>query len=855
MSRRFRLRNSIRECAPSAFGNTGLALPVTALLFALCFTFAAQAQTSRVVVFKIDGLPYEMVERFAREQDPLTGKSRLPWFDYVFFQNGTRLTNFYVRGMSLSAPSWSELDTGQHLQVKGNVEFDRNTLETYDYLGFIPFYVKQGTRGTVDMPGTEVLDSVGNRLLADAYDNYQRRLGGQLYERGSQLATLQRAGQSAFLKNPVQLAGEFITGFDLKGAVYDQMLREMVEKLGDPRVRYLDLWTGIFDHTAHHNNDRESHLAALRELDSLVGRLWTEIQKSPVAPETAFIVVSDHGFNTDEQVISQGFNLVRLLGARAGGGHHVVTKRRLLLDYSIKAMNPFVPQITTTSSQSYYLQGQSTQYPTALVDFDGNERAGIHLRNSTLNVLHILLQQLQRKDISPQLRSATTLAFFQALDHARANWLGDLNGLDLELGALHRAIEKQSALCESQPKKFSDTDQEIGRDDNAKRICVLASEWKMSEKRYQTYAATMRSLLSLQPANFDPAGLRIEELIPKLAMGARNSVYDLQNYVAGLGPEGLILRSDGSLDWDRSFIRLDYFKTIHEQRVRNNVQAGIGDRPIDFITTRIPREAVAPSLSADLRPDDDAVWLYGGPDRQALILPRGEAGGELRLRYLPIANLRQDAQGSIQFDHVDWQAGLPLHIFEDPRLEVPADERAKWLDEWHSDLDWLHALHKTQYSNGLIGLHEQLTFFAAPGIDPTAADLSGDERLVTAFRKRQRISTETDLLIFANNHWNFDVRGFNPGGNHGSLFRVSTHSTLMFAGGDRTGIPKGLAVAEPYDSLSVVPTILALTGRLQSDNQPAEGLAKRGFKRFSGRVIPEVAGRDFSKADLKSTAK
>ncbi len=63
----------------------------------------------------------------------------------------------------------------------------------------------------------------------------------------------------------------------------------------------------------------------------------------------------------------------------------------------------------------------------------------------------------------------------------------------------------------------------------------------------------------------------------------------------------------------------------------------------------------------------------------------------------------------------------------------------------------------------------------------------------------------------------------------------------MFAGGERTGIPRGLAVAEPYDSLSVAPTILALTGNLQSDNQPVENLSKRGFLKFPGRVIPEVA--------------
>src|SRR5947209_20132 len=80
---------------------------VLAILFALSLSITATAQTRRVVAIKVDGLPYELVERFAHERDPLTGKSLLPWFDHIFFQNGTRITNFYVRGMSLSAPSWS----------------------------------------------------------------------------------------------------------------------------------------------------------------------------------------------------------------------------------------------------------------------------------------------------------------------------------------------------------------------------------------------------------------------------------------------------------------------------------------------------------------------------------------------------------------------------------------------------------------------------------------------------------------------------------------------------------------------------------------------------------------------------
>jgi len=185
---------------------------------------------------------------------------------------------------------------------------------------------------------------------------------------------------------------------------------------------------------------------------------------------------------------------------------------------------------------------------------------------------------------------------------------------------------------------------------------------------------------------------------------------------------------------------------------------------------------------------------------------------------------------------------------EDARLDGPLGGRVAWLSEWHTDLEWLRALHKTQYSNGFTGLHEQFMQFPTAGTDVNAAGLSADDRLLQRFRRRQRALVETDMLIVANNHWNFDVRGFNPGGNHGSFFRISTHWTLMLAGGERTGIPRGLAVSEPYDSLSVTPTVLALTGYLQSDNMPVESLARRGFLKFPGRVIAEIAGQNFGKA-------
>ena len=98
---------------------------------------AASAQgVKRLVVVKIDGLPFESVDRYVNKRDPKTGKSMLPWFEEIFYKNGARVENFYTRGISLSGPAWGMLDSGQHMQVKGNVEFDRFTQETYDYLRF-----------------------------------------------------------------------------------------------------------------------------------------------------------------------------------------------------------------------------------------------------------------------------------------------------------------------------------------------------------------------------------------------------------------------------------------------------------------------------------------------------------------------------------------------------------------------------------------------------------------------------------------------------------------------------------------------------------------------------------------------
>ena len=112
--------------------------------------------------------------------------------------------------------------------------------------------------------------------------------------------------------------------------------------------------------------------------------------------------------------------------------------------------------------------------------------------------------------------------------------------------------------------------------------------------------------------------------------------------------------------------------------------------------------------------------MSSGANRQALILSRRNTDGGLSLRYLPISGLRQDASGRLQFKRIDWQAGLPLQIFEDPNLIIPTSDRTAWLNEWHTDTEWLNALHKTHYSNGLIGL--QVVNFAEVVSEPVLGD-------------------------------------------------------------------------------------------------------------------------------------
>ncbi|MEQ1948828.1 MAG: alkaline phosphatase family protein [Bryobacteraceae bacterium] len=788
--------------------------------FAFCAAFlvlgTANAQPApnnveRLVIIKVDGLPQGVLDRYA--QPDAGGRVRLGWINEIFARNGVWMENFYTRGISLSAPSWSLMETGQHLVIHGNVEYDRYTLRSWDYLNFFPFYLTYPASKHADMPGVELLDQVGVPLLLDRFPFDQRYQSFQLLQRGIWWGTLQRSLRQRFTAQPLkELFDEWQIGFSFSKSVYQSTERDVLRNLKNPNIKYIDYFTGEYDHTAHLTNDRVAQLHVVEELDTLVGRIWQGIQESPLADRTALILVSDHGMNTSESVYSQGYSLVDWLNSGAGGGHHVITNRHPLTEFKLKGLDPLVSEVVTASKESSYLPGRSAEYPTVVLDLDGNERANIGLRDNALNQLQILVQELTQKKITGPMRVAVLQAFLQILERERPRFAAQLAELREQLTDLRRAIQDHANEAPPVAKRAKKIKAEKGRDSGESvRWNARLDRWKAEERADMEYVAVMERLLALAETDFDPGKFKIEEVIPRKSLGGLNSIYDLQHYVVGTSAECMQLAPDGSLDFAHSFRTVDYLQALSDISVRNNVQKNVSNKPVDFIALRVDRAALARALreESDM---EDGIWLRGGNGKEALLLTRHSSSGTLSIRYLPIEGFKETASGELRIQKCDFSAGAPLQLFEDDAIQAPHE----WLLEWHDEREWLNAVHRSKYSNGIIGLAEQLL------------DQPGQPE------PRRLARLRTDMLVFANDHWNFNVRGFNPGGNHASLFRASTHSVLLFAGGKETGIPKGLKVAAPYDGLSFLPTVLQMMGRPEAE--------------LRGPVIEEMFPKQFATA-------
>lgn len=791
---------SSRITSSSFFTSRGLRLFALSALVASVSSgqSLSHMQPSRVVILKVDGLGADLLYSTMHATDPATGKPRLPWFAHVFDEHGTVFQNFYTRGISLSAPSWSILDTGHHEIIRGNVEYDRYTGEIYDYLNFFPFYIGYARNHQVDMPGVEVLDRAGIPLLIDDYFRYpQVYQSSQLFQRGVRWTTLKDTLTRRFSSKTLVSMLEGIESPSLDAELQKQLEIELEANLMRPEILYLDLYATDVDHMGHLTSDPAALFEVLRRLDGVVGRIWSSIQKSPLAQDTMLVVISDHGMNNVPGVISQTFSLTDLLNSRDGGAHHVVTNRVQLSDYKLKGLNPLVHRVITPSVVSFYLKGEASHYPTAWLDIDGNERAAIHLRNSDLNKIHILLLEISRTDLPQNIRAAAAVLLRETIDRHRAAWENTADEMDAEVAALGQAIaERKSALAREKTKWTAEQRGE-GEDKAARRRETQLHHWESEYTAYIAYVEHLRALLALQPDPGRVFSQKISTLIPEMSLGDNNTVGNLQHYIAGLAPGGLVLDSDGRINERESFVYVNYFSLFAKQRVRNRPQAALTDRPIDFTMMRLPDHLEVPDAPAV----QHAYWLYRDGDSQLMILT--SAGGEIAL--LPVRELQQDNAGKITWTEQPWRAGLPLELFEDPNLHIaPGTDRAEWLCGWHSEREWLKAIHETRYSNGVIGVIEELSPVedyvpGPPGISP----------ILLRYEKRRRELVQADFHVFASDHWNFNTRFPNPGGNHGSFLRISTHSVWMMAG---AGIPTE-QIDQPYDSLNFASTILSLLGK------------------------------------------
>ncbi len=773
------------------------------LLAAACALYCSAAQTAtapppsakRIVILKVDGLGADLLYSNMREIDPATGEPRLPWFAHIFAQGGSIFQNFYTRGISLSAPSWSMLDTGHHTVIRGNVEWDRFTGHVYDYLNFFPFYIGYARNREIDMPGVQVLDRAGIPLVIDAFRWDQTYQSFQLYQRGARWSTLKSVLARRFSSRVLIPMLESAGTPSLDAMLGQQTEKELLAGLQNSQILYLDDYTGDVDHEGHATNEPAALLSDLRRLDALAGRIWSAIQKSSLASQTLFVVVSDHGMNNVPGIHSEAFSLPDLLNSSEGGAHHVMLNRHELSDYKLRGLNPLVKRTFASSTASFYLPNQSTEYPTAWIDLDGNERASLSLRNSDLNKIHILLLQLARPDLKPDVRTAAAKYLTETIQKHRAEWAGTVARLKEELSALNGAVDQRKALLATEPKKFTHESYETGEDKAVRRQAKQLGDWEHEREEYTSYLTHLQALLDFRPDANRRFGGKISELIPQMSLGDANTVHDLQHYAVGPGESGIVLDAAGHLDEGQSFRHVNYFPLLAAQRVRNNPQAALSSKPIDFVALRLPSGGAG----------EQTYWLYATDDDQLLI--HTDESGAITLQ--PVSHLVQNADGRVSFTSAMWHANLPLRLFEDPALKIPdGAERATWLSAQHSEREWLETTHLCQYSNGVIGVSEELSPVAVnvlgtPGMNP----------ILLRYEQHRRELVQPDMEIFAADHWNFNVRNFNPGGNHGAFFRISTHSVWMMAG---AGVPAQV-VTEPYDSLNFASTLLQLLGRPDSD--------------------------------------
>jgi hypothetical protein len=453
-------------------------------------------------------------------------------------------------------------------------------------------------------------------------------------------------------------------------------------------------------------------------------------------------------------------------------------------------------------------------YVTAVIDNFGNARAEVHLRNNDLNRLHLLLQARHRP-LDEEQRGRWRTLFRRTVDEVWT-WLGP------EL-ADYRAYHHGSLAWAHNLRQRTDY---YWRD--------IGNRLKAEAERDAPQLKALNRLSELCQAVDPVVWLKdnnpsIPDLIPKKYLGPRNSVHQLTRYTIGL---------DDSLEWIEETVDprgnrvpMDYISVLSDYQAPNPPPSH-EPNPTDLVVSSLPVEPIRAALiergwleaSTELR---QVNWVVSTAKHslrkggQALVLEAADG----RIRYLPILNLQQDAQGSFSFEAHNQLD--PLGLFYDAAFRGPSGEPAfVWLERFHTPQEWLEAVHDTYYSlapviiGDIAGVHIE-AFIDNPAFQRRLDGFPTEEARAQYLRglKWKYAAGQPDLLLWSSYLWNFSSKNHTPGGGHGGLTPLVTRNSFLVWGGEDYQLPAGLAVKRYATTLDIVPTLAQLLGMLDGEGR------------------------------------
>lgn len=835
----------------------------------------------RLVLLKSDGLPPDLLAAVSfPERDDLM--ERLPYADYLrpaiaayqrrtgrrlllpnirkyFFDEGVFVENMYSTTLTLSAAAWAVIDTGQPSVIKGHAAFSRDTCYFRSYLdGFrdaLDAVRRQGEKNTVVWQ----LDQVGVSHLLDAYDPDRTWTGVQILRRIGNRELLLEAGRR-WLDNGEDGFGNIVrshlsrlvTGIDY--SEFNQEInafmtaRKILERdlSGAERHDYITPLFTLMDHQQHVDPHPRNLIHWLVKLDRVVGEAFESVEKSRRRDETVVALVSDHGSEIEPGKVAFSFPITRVFRTPQFGGHTVKT---LLVESAWSALSTPIPGIdfprVYESDFSPYGEKQNPRfgeggYVTAVLDNFGNSRATVHLRNNDLNRLHLLLMRLREQPRDPARYGRLRQLFRETLDRTR-QWLES----DLRLFEDYHEASKDFASH---------------LDDKADRYSRDVA-WRLAREteRDAPQLAALKRLLAIRFES-DKGGLffddvftapfRIEDFIPKGYLGLANSVHQLSHYTVGL---------DDDLNWVETTVDpqgrpvpMNYFEIMSNYRAANAPANGRRN-PFDVIVKKVPAEQIRPALLSH-------GFLSGGERLRNVLWVKSTArgnprkGGEAliveardgRLKYLPVKDLEQGADSSFEFAEADDRDPLAL-LAGDGFEPVGGGPRLRWMRAFHPLRQWLRATYMTEYANAVTMFVDIFNdpvpeFVDNPDFQKYLIYFSSEEMKQRYLRglKRKHASLQPDLIVWAEELWNYNSKARTSGGTHAGLRPMVARTTFLAWGGDDTGVARGKTVSEPALTLDFVPTLLQAVGMLDSENRVIRdplSIPERPFLPFPGQVV------------------